>query len=71
MLSGSIIQASRLQSAINPFTSALASLDSGEPADTASPTVSPPTSKLQPVERKRSKSPLGKEKDEGTQGSTS
>ncbi|KAL8785406.1 MAG: hypothetical protein Q9195_008666 [Heterodermia aff. obscurata] len=51
--------------------SALASLDPSEPADTASPAVSPPTSKLQPVERKRSKSPLGQEKDEGPSGSTS
>ena len=56
---------------INPSLSALASLDSNEPADTASPAVSPPTSKILPVERKRSKSPLGKEKDEGAQGSTS
>ena len=71
MLSGSISKSSNLQTIINPSLSALASLDSSEPADTASPTVSPPTSKLQPVERKRSKSPLGKEKDEGTQGSTS
>lgn len=51
--------------------SALASLDSGETADTKSPAISPPSIKVQPAERQRSKSPLGKEKEEGKEGSTS
>ena len=51
--------------------SALASLDSGETADSKSPAASPPSIKIQPAERQRSKSPLGQEKEEGKEGSTS
>ena len=70
MLSGKILRGFSITSVANPNFSALASLDSSEPADNASPAASPPTSKLQPVERQRSKSPLGK-KDDGNEGSTS
>ena len=51
--------------------SALASLDSGETADSKSPATSPPSIKVQPAERQRSKSPLGQEKEDGKEGSTS
>ncbi|KAL9046596.1 MAG: hypothetical protein Q9214_000603 [Letrouitia sp. 1 TL-2023] len=52
--------------------SALAGLDNAsEPADPASPPStgsSPPTTKLRPAERQRSKSPLGKKDDDENQG---
>lgn len=67
MLSGKINPMSNLRFVIQKLTSrsALASLDSGEAADNASPAGSPPTTKLQPAGAQRSKSPLGKEKANG------
>ena len=65
ILSGKILIVSRLRVWTLIKSSALASLDSSEAVDNASPAGSPPTSKLQPANAQRSKSPLGKEKADG------
>ena len=62
MLSGSKTKVPYLH--LLTIASALASLGSEEHADSASPAASPPTTKSQPIER--SKSPLAKDKDEGS-----